>query len=582
MEYLEDSAGPKEFVLCFDGTGNKFHGDESDSNVLKIFRMLDRDDDNQYHYYQPGIGTYVTSRSLSDTGTVQKVKSAYLKAKASAVGSTFADHVMGGYKFLMRYYSPGDKIYFFGFSRGAYVARFLAEMLDYVGLLEMGNEELVRFAWKTFAKWQQRRTDSKDYQAEKKQLYDYMTAFRETFSRPVAQIEFLGLFDTVNSVPRFENAWMQRSRFPYTARTSAKVIRHAVGIDERRAKFRQDLISEVKPTGEGHHHKSRIRRRFEKHHLHLSHRHHHHDDSNSTHETKPDTLEYSVYRPTRPRRRQNVPEGRRHAIRKDQRTSRAPSQHSGDETEESAQSASAESSSISEPGEEEGDAPQDIEELWFPGCHADIGGGWKLGNGESWALSHTPLVWMVQEAQAAGLRFNPAKMHKFNCIPDEPITPAPAFAPRNDRSSSGDSTDSRFQEALRRSSTDGKMHDCLQLGQGLPATSVISWKLMEWLPFRRMDLQKDGSWKPIRWPLPRGEVRDIPRDAQIHVSAIRRMEADEAYRPGNLIVGGGGRGYRRAPKEDGIGKWNVIKHAGCPVRETYLRKDAFDTGVGVH
>jgi uncharacterized protein (DUF2235 family) len=33
------SGTPKQFVLCFDGTGNKFAGDESDSNVLKIFRV---------------------------------------------------------------------------------------------------------------------------------------------------------------------------------------------------------------------------------------------------------------------------------------------------------------------------------------------------------------------------------------------------------------------------------------------------------------------------------------------------------------------------------------------------------------
>jgi hypothetical protein len=50
-------------------------------------------------------------------------------------GSTsFDQHVIGGYKFLMRFYSPGDDIYMFGFSRGAYTARFLAEMLDHVGL----------------------------------------------------------------------------------------------------------------------------------------------------------------------------------------------------------------------------------------------------------------------------------------------------------------------------------------------------------------------------------------------------------------------------------------------------------------
>ncbi|MCJ1474426.1 hypothetical protein MMC13_003084, partial [Lambiella insularis] len=70
--------------------------------------------------------------------------------------------------------------------------------------------------------------------------------FRETFSRSVRRIRFLGLFDTVNSVPRFENAWMKRSKFPYTARSSGLIIRHAVSIDERRAKFRQDLISEAK------------------------------------------------------------------------------------------------------------------------------------------------------------------------------------------------------------------------------------------------------------------------------------------------------------------------------------------------
>jgi hypothetical protein len=42
----------RKLILCFDGTGNKFHGNDSDSNILKIFRMLDREADDQYHYYQ--------------------------------------------------------------------------------------------------------------------------------------------------------------------------------------------------------------------------------------------------------------------------------------------------------------------------------------------------------------------------------------------------------------------------------------------------------------------------------------------------------------------------------------------------
>ena len=39
-------------------------------------------------------------------------------------------------------------------------------------------------------------------------------------------------------------------------------------------------------------------------------------------------------------------------------------------------------------------AEQDIEEVWFPGAHGDIGGGWDLPAGEE-PLSHGPLVWMV-------------------------------------------------------------------------------------------------------------------------------------------------------------------------------------------
>lgn len=110
---------------------------------------------------------------------------------------------MAGYKFLMRYYQNGDDIYFFGFSRGSYIARFLAEMLDHVGLLSAGNEELIRFVWKTFSKWQARQGGSSVEEKKKAaEMLRFMTAFRETFSRPVRRIRFLGLFDTVNSVSK--------------------------------------------------------------------------------------------------------------------------------------------------------------------------------------------------------------------------------------------------------------------------------------------------------------------------------------------------------------------------------------------
>jgi uncharacterized protein (DUF2235 family) len=250
----------------------------------------------------------------------------------------------------MRYYNVGDDIFLFGFSRGAYTARFLAEMLDHIGLLSAGNEEMGRFAWKAFQKWQTRKERTDKEKAQKKYLMNYMFAFRETFSRPVHRIRFLGLFDTVNSVPHFENAWMQRSKFPYTARSTAKVIRHAVAIDERRAKFRQDLISELKPTRE-----TRYRRRH----------HYFWEDEESKKSADKDvegdeelhrgraSIDSTRYQP--PPRALQVPAFRDRSVASDvsQDSLAAIRGHHGDFADEDSD-------------EEE----QDIQEVWFPGCHA--------------------------------------------------------------------------------------------------------------------------------------------------------------------------------------------------------------------
>lgn len=54
------------------------------------------------------------------------------------------------------------------------------------------------------------------------------------------------------------------------------------------------------------------------------------------------------------------------------------------------------------------------------------------------------------------------------------------------------------------------------------------------------------------------------------------MQADENYRPGNLLVGGGGRGVRKAPKEVGTGEWVVVKAPGDPVGELFMKKSAWE------
>ena len=76
-----------------------------------------------------------------------------------------------------------------------------------------------------------------------------------------------------------------------------------------------------------------------------------------------------------------------------------------------------------------------------------------------------------------------------------------------------------------------------------------------------------------------GEVRDIPDDALIHGSVIRRLQADEKYRPGNLICGGGGRGVKHAPTDYGIGQWKVHEGEGDPVGEVYVRAHKAMSGI---
>lgn len=69
-----------------------------------------------------------------------------------------------------------------------------------------------------------------------------------------------------------------------------------------------------------------------------------------------------------------------------------------------------------------------------------------------------------------------------------------------------------------------------------------------------------------------GEPRDIPQNARIHYSAIERMRNVPDYRPGNLIIGGGGRGVLTAPPEYGIGDWEVKEWLGDPIKETFVRR----------
>ena len=185
-----------------------------------------------------GIGTYsIGTESLAHKvfgGCRQKLS----QVLDQAIGHTFDQHVIAGYRFIMRFYDEGDKIFVFGFSRGAFTARFLARMITTIGMLSKGNEEMVPFAYKAYKEYE---TGRGARTAEEHQKY--MDNFKRTFGRVNAKVHFLGLFDTVNSVGNFDIPF-KRPRYLPTVLGTAEHIRHAVSIDERRLKFKPALLNQ--------------------------------------------------------------------------------------------------------------------------------------------------------------------------------------------------------------------------------------------------------------------------------------------------------------------------------------------------
>ena len=246
-------------VVCFDGTGNQYMGDTSDTNIVKLYQKLDRANKDQFHYYQrkllapqsspegfathrehfdiAGIGTYTAGEHSVNTGVWGKCKRWLSQTLDQGIGTSFDAHVIAGYRFVMRYYDEDDRIYIFGFSRGAFTARFLARMIGTIGVLSKGNEEMVPFAYRSYQDYENGMGRFKSAEAHQK----FMTNFKKTFCRVNAKVHFLGLFDTVNSVGTFDVPFTRRTYLP-TVLGTADHIRHAVSIDERRLKFKPALL----------------------------------------------------------------------------------------------------------------------------------------------------------------------------------------------------------------------------------------------------------------------------------------------------------------------------------------------------
>lgn len=213
----------KNIVICCDGTSNDVTNDST--NVLRLYRSLERNDD-QLTYYDAGVGTVSDPTRLTWWGK-------QLSRKLDmGIGHSVRENVCKAYRFLCEHYDPGDQIYLFGFSRGAYTVRALAGMIHFLGVARRELAGLDRLAWAIYADDDQSLPVSKRFASGSR--------FRHAFgiATPV-RIHFVGVWDTVSA---YGFIWNLRT-VPYTANNpTIDHIRHAVAIDEHRACFQANLF----------------------------------------------------------------------------------------------------------------------------------------------------------------------------------------------------------------------------------------------------------------------------------------------------------------------------------------------------
>jgi len=209
----------KRLVVCCDGTWN-MPDQPSPSNVTKVALALERLDPagvEQRVYYDKGVGT----------GRFDRIR-------GGAFGWGISKNIWEAYRFLVANYQPGDELFFFGFSRGAYTVRSAVGFIRNSGLLKPEFADKLEDAYQLY----RRRDDASHPDAVESEL------FRKSFAHEV-RVKFMGVWDTVGSlgIPfgplrilnypwRFHDVQLSRSvHFAY----------QALAIDERRRPFKPSI-----------------------------------------------------------------------------------------------------------------------------------------------------------------------------------------------------------------------------------------------------------------------------------------------------------------------------------------------------
>ncbi|KAL7280019.1 hypothetical protein ACG7TL_006433 [Trametes sanguinea] len=438
--------------------------DGENTNVVKFYSLLKKDDDEDQQLCYYQPGV----GTYFNPGVVSPLFQWAAKILDEAFAWYLDAHVRGGYQFLMQNYVAGDKICLFGFSRGAYTARALAGMLHKIGLLPRDNPEQIPFAYKLY-----KQTD--------KDSLELAAGFKQTFCRNV-EIEFVGVWETVSSV----GVLMTRTLPFTTANTTIKRFRHALSLDEASP-------SSSGPSGD------RQTDVFRSH----------------AEESKHARLSRGLFGSSR-KFAANVAKAKlqQDRLKFDKR--------------EGIQTKPVSSRRLAEDAlNDHISGGTDVLEVWFAGCHGDVGGG-NVANNVEVSLSDITLRWMVREVVLAqcGIAFDEAALVRAN-IPESifrgegfPL-PAQTTFSRHPQHNGFSVDEAGSNTAASQDGSNGGAHAPLPKSEPRPTEATPddgldcsadalaplhdmlksnpTWWLLEIVPTWYKVQQPDGTWKTKWW-----------------------------------------------------------------------------------
>ena len=213
----------KRIVICADGTWNRPEKNvdkDFPTNVLKLSRSiqpLGEDNIPQQVFYDWGIGSY------------------YDPIIGGATGKGLHKNIMDDYRYIVQNYSPGDELFLFGFSRGAYTIRCLCGMINNCGIIKRTDAALIQQAFDHY----------KNGKPEYAPKGTASVEFRQKYSHESKDVKFVGVWDTVGAmgIPVSFLGFLEEKDEFYDTKigSNVRIARHALAIDEHRVDFKPTI-----------------------------------------------------------------------------------------------------------------------------------------------------------------------------------------------------------------------------------------------------------------------------------------------------------------------------------------------------